>query len=538
MISSLKSTFDYVNRRALYVCPGRVTIYHWSRGRLDSTYSFDSSEEGRANFELYLSSTPDDITYILVDIPDEEFKLDTLPHVMGGDRRALLNRKRDRHFRTTGFTYTEIQGREKSGRRDDRVLFSCLTNKTVLEPWIALFLKYKVPIAGIYSVALMGKYLLPHLENGEDNTLIVSFERNAGLRQTYFKNGEFKFSRLVKAPRYGTRSYAPFVQEEIQKMLRYLRSMRLVTVEDETHIQLLGDNALVGELRNVCEDGGGIRFHFVPLKDLSDRLGMSAEFIDPFAEPIYVYLLLDKCPGNYYATASDTSYYQMRRMRNAMLAASLAIVVGGLAWGGMNFMEGVSLKQQALSADAKASFYNDRYTMAKEKLPQTPVEPAQLKVAVEAVRGLENFRASPIDMLRTLSTGLEDFPEMKLDQIDWVASLDPERGTGRAGVEPRDRRRQARQQPRLPPDQKHYYQIAGIKGHLEPFDGNFRQAIARVNEFAERLRSLEHVRDVRIITSPLDISSEARLQGIAERPSLTATYEMEVVIAVEIEHEA
>lgn len=538
MISSLKSTFDLVNRRALYICPDRVRIYHWSKGRLDSTYTFDTSAEGQANFELYLASMPEDVTYILVDIPDEEFRLDTIPHVMGGDRRALLNRKRGRHFRNAEHTYTEIQGRETGGRRDDRVLFSCLSSQVILEPWLALFLKYKVPVAGIYSVALLGRHLLPHLDESSGNSLIVSFERNAGLRQTYYKNGEFKFSRLVKAPRFGTTPYAPFVINEIQKMLRYLRSMRLVNIEQETNIYLLGDDALLGDLRSETEDGSNIRYRYVSLRDLSNKLGMEAEFIDPFAEVIYIYLLLEKCPSNFYATGPDTSYYQMRRMRNSMLAASLVIVVASMIWGGMNFMDGMSLKQQALSADAKAEFYNDRYVMAKERLPEIPLEPAQLKAAVEAVRGLQGYRASPIDMMRTLSTSLEDFPEVRIDQIDWVASLDPEHGAARAEPAGRDRRRQARTETRPTREQNKYYQIAGIKGRLEPFDGNYRQAISRVNEFAEHLRAQERVHDVQIISSPLDISSDARLQGIAERPSMDANFEIRVVIGLEIEHEA
>jgi hypothetical protein len=538
MISSLKSTFDLANRRALYICPGRVTIYHWSRGNLDSTYSFDASAEGQANFELYLAGMPDDVIYILVDTPDEEFRLDSIPHVMGGDRRALLNRKRNRHFRNAHYTYTEIQGRESGGRRDDRVLFSCISNNEILEPWIALLLKYKVPVAGIYSVALLSKYLLPHLDESSGSSLIVSFERNAGLRQTYYKNGEFKFSRLVKAPRYGTSPYAPFVAGEMQKMLRYLRSMRQINAEQDTNIYLLGDDALLGDLRKQTEDGGGIRHHYVSLKDLSNRLGMETEFIDPFAEVVYIYLLLDKCPSNLYATGSDTSYYQMRRMRNSMLAASLVIIVASMIWGGLNFMDGMSLKQQALSADAKADFYNDRYIMAKERLPEIPLEPAQLKVAVDAARALKGYRVSPIDMMRTLSTGLEDFPEFRIDQIQWVVSLDPDYGTERAEPAGRDRRRQARTEIRTTGSQTRYYQIAGIKGHLEPFDGNYRQAISRVNEFVEHLRGLERVHDVRIISSPLDVSSEARLQGIAERPTMDANYEIRVVINPDIEHEA
>ena len=50
-----------------------------------------------------------------------------------------------------------------------------------------------------------------------------------------------------------------------------------------------------------------------------------------------------------------------------------------------------------------------------------------------------------------------------------------------------------------------YYQISNFKAHIEPFDGNYREAIAMVNRFAETLRSINSVYDIRIESFPLDI---------------------------------
>ncbi|MCG8379860.1 MAG: hypothetical protein MI865_10365, partial [Proteobacteria bacterium] len=154
----------------------------------------------------------------------------------------------------------------------------------------------------------------------------------------------------------------------------------------------------------------------------------------------------------------------------------------------------------------KAAFYQTRYNLARERLPKTPVEPAQVKVAVDAAKTLKQYKSTPYEMLTYLGKGLEKFPEIKLDNLEWSYSVSPVGNDTSSNDSD------------LPPalnneSKVKYYQISNIKAHIEPFDGNYREAISLVNEFAETLRSFESTHQIIIESFPLDISSDAQLQG-------------------------
>jgi hypothetical protein len=77
-----------------------------------------------------------------------------------------------------------------------------------------------------------------------------------------------------------------------------------------------------------------------------------------------------------------------------------------------------------------------------------------------------------------------------------------------------------------------YYQISNLNAHIEPFDGNYREAIAMVNKFSETLRSFDSTYSISIESFPLDISSEATLQGSAQSTGKTALFSIRAVIGV------
>lgn len=116
---------------------------------------FGTDESGRRNFARYLQQTPDYPIYVLVDIMEEEFRTDTIPHVFGSDRKALIKRRQSRLFKETVYFHTQIQGREEQGRRDSKVLFMALSNQEIIRPWLEILEQHKVPLAGMSSLPLV-----------------------------------------------------------------------------------------------------------------------------------------------------------------------------------------------------------------------------------------------------------------------------------------------------------------------------------------------------------------------------------------------
>ena len=77
-----------------------------------------------------------------------------------------------------------------------------------------------------------------------------------------------------------------------------------------------------------------------------------------------------------------------------------------------------------------------------------------------------------------------------------------------------------------------FYQVSMINGHIDPFDGNFREAISLINQFADLLHEQKSVHDVSIVTLPLDVSSNASLQGDAQAKSNSAEFSIRVVLGI------
>ncbi|MFQ5500607.1 MAG: hypothetical protein ACE5FH_13160 [Candidatus Zixiibacteriota bacterium] len=484
-------------------------MYHWRNGDLGSSYLFDADVKGREYFARYLRETANTPVYVLVDLFEEEFKQDTIPHVFGSDRTAILARKKGRLFRDTPYFYHRIQGREEEGRRDDRVLMTAIVNSDLVSPWIALLDQAKAPVAGIYSVPLLAESLARQLPGQSDNMLIVSLQSISGLRQTYIYNREFRISRLVQMPRYGTAPYTPYI---------------------------LAAGELKDDLRKEHRDSSLIKYHVLDFNDLLAATGSQRKVSTPFSDQLFAHHLLKTRPRNFYATATDRRYFSVRRMRYSMITTSAVLLLCAAGWGGFNLMDGMSFKQQSLAAQKKAEFYKARYQMAKDRLLHTPVEPADLEVAVDIAEILLKHKTSPIEILAVISKGLSQHPTIQIDDIKWVASTKPD--TNIDGTPAVQTPGNPYAQPYTPISGANYrlYQIAQVAGHLDPFDSNYRNAITTINTFAETLRGFTSVHDVEVLELPLDISSNASLRGDAQSKQAEAKFSVRVVLG--IGHEA
>ena len=263
-----------------------------------------------------------------------------------------------------------------------------------------------------------------------------------------------------------------------------------------------------------------------------DAVQQDAMQVIPFCDRLFIHHLLKSQSSNCYASPHEMRYSKMRNIRYAMNIMSALLLLFSLIYSGINFMSGLAYKQESESSKNKAAFYQTRYDLARERLPKTPVEPEQIKIAVDAASTLSDYKATPYEMLSFIGKGLEQYPDIKLIDLDWISSVDPNKGlVSSSKISNTD----------LPvnsvddnSDVK-YYQISNLNAHIEPFDGNYREAIAMVNKFAETLRGFDSAYDIRIESFPLDISSTATLQGDAKSTGKAALFSLRAVIGVKHE---
>lgn len=516
----------------MFVSAHKLAVYHWHKGELGSSYLFDANPDGQSYFERYLRETPNVPVYMLVDVFEEEFKRDTAPHVYGGDRAAIIERKKARLFRDTPYYQAKVQGRETDGRKDDQLLFSAITNPKLINSWVGLLTKHKVPLAGIYSVPLLTESLIKLLPEAGENNLVVSIQSISGLRQTFIQNNQLRVSRLVQLPRYGTEPYAPHIVEEVDKIRRYLNSVRLVSPDSPLNVYFLLAADVYDEVKAAYRDRGGTGMRFLDVNSLLAKSGSSRQVSSPFADQLYVHHLLQTKPANNYAGPVERRFNTMRNIRIALATCGILMLAGSSAWSGYTFLEGLEFRQNTLSARNKTQFYTARYQLAREGLPATPVEPADLKMAVELFESLDRYKAEPLEMVRLVSAGMNRFPLVKMGRYEWLVSTDPNASIGTGRPAAANQGVIGYSNVSVPEADYAYYQIAEIEGEIRPFDGNYRTAISIINEFAETLRKQENVYNVSITSLPLDVSQDSNMQGNTKSSQREARFSLRVVLGV------
>ncbi|MEM7540806.1 MAG: hypothetical protein AAF384_04375 [Pseudomonadota bacterium] len=518
MSFSLKSIFNRNDSRVLFVAADQATYYIYNDGELANSYGFTTDEAGLALFERCLVDTGNAPVSILVDMVEEEYRLDTMPHVGGGDRKSVLDRKFARLFRGTPYYYAERQGRETEGRKDDKVLLAALTKPESVQPWVEKLMEVEMPIAGIYSLPVLSAQLLKTLKVNAENVLLVSLQSISGLRQSFFRGGQLRISRLAYMPRMGSVPYANYMLDELEKLRRYLNSLALVAREQPLHIYILSHGDLLNELEQHCRDTEDEKFFLVDVAEVEVKLGENKTHDRYESDALFARLLTGASVKNHYAKPEETQAYQMHKTRDGLLVAGALLLLGGLIWSAVNFVDAVTLRQQALDARQKAVFYQERYQLARQKLPPTPVEPRDIKHAVDVVDSLREQKASPVGIMATISQAIARTPEVRLDRMEWSTEFPEQKEVSRTALA-------------LDIPAYDRYDHAELKGRIEPFSGNFREAIATIDGLVEELELLPDIEEVTVLEYPLDVSSDSDVSGSAtdSQERQTAEFRLKVV---------
>ena len=147
-----------------------------------------SARRGPRNIPAICTGSPTEITCVIADVVEEEFREDRVPHVPVWERSAVLRTRARRAFHEASFVHATILAREQSGRRDDRVLFSAITRPGVLTACA----RADGTVRGTARRRLVAgrcspEGLLKAIGAEAENVLVVSLQSGGGLRQTWLR---------------------------------------------------------------------------------------------------------------------------------------------------------------------------------------------------------------------------------------------------------------------------------------------------------------------------------------------------------------
>jgi len=524
-------------KQLLYLTNDRLTAYTWERGALAGGRAFDNDEAGREALSSHLAGAPEIPVYVLADLIEEDFQRENLPHVLGRTRHALVQRRLGQLYRDTPYRQATLQGREKEGRKDDRALFSALTNAELITPWVDAILEQQAALAGIYSPTLLSAALVKKFDLACDHLLLVSFQ-SGGLRQSYFQGPYLKFSRLTPLA-----DHSPLLSssaaEEIARTQQFLSSSRLLSYGKPLDVAILAPREGLPQLQAVCRDTPALVHRFLALEDAAQRLGLKTSTRHPLGDQLFLGLLGSGTPAGNYALPAQTRFFRLRQARIALYVLSFASLAGGLLWAGSDVLSSLEFRQQSQQLALETRTALTRQQAIMRSLPPTATSPANMKAAVDIDRMISHNAPNPVVLLGIVSRALDTLPQIRINQLHWQAS------EGAAASDPANLQQPAaRPMPQPGPGgaepappavligipQKPHQNLL-IEGEVAPFQNDYRAALESVRQLADELRKTKLLQ-VEITQTPLDIKPAAKLQGTAgtEDAAALARFAMRLVM--------
>ena len=515
-------------KRLLYLSDSRMAAYRWQQGELSLEEEFSTDAKDLTAFAVYLEKSRTIPLYLLADVIEEDFRFENIPHAVGPDRHALTQRKLGQHFRNTRFRQATFQGREKTGRRDDHVLFTALTNDKFLKPWVEQIIQLKVPLVGIYSVPMVSRELVKKLQLDDPHQLLVTWHEANGLRQNYFQQEHIKFSRLTLLAGNDAATPSEMIGRECRRTQQYLQSLKLLPRDEMLEVHVLCPDANLPQLRAEATQALNLHFQYRGLNEVAAQIGIPTTA--PISiELLFLHLLSRHTPREHYAPPESTHFHLLQQTRLGIHLASAALLVGAVAWIATNLIEAYTPYKTAEKVVLETKTTLDRYQAIKSTFPPTPETPNNMKTVVELVQAVGTHTPFLEGFLIVISQALETLPEIRINSINWQLSTasatpgmpPPQTGASQPG-------QMAAGGIQLPPlgGKQAPNQVATIQGEITPFE-SYRASLNSISRFMEELRKNKSLTVVPV-SMPLDTSSTAQLSGKVDNSNTVPTAKFEI----------
>lgn len=501
-------------QRLLYLDSDRLSASLWHGGTLREEGHFPHDESGVAAFSEYLARHRGSNYAMLADIPDEGFQIESLPHAQGADRNALLTRKLGQYFYGSPLAAALSYGREKSGRRDEKFLFTALTRPQLFEPWLAALRAAEAQLSGVYSLPLLGAALLAKLAPAGDRCLLISITRG-GIRQSFFENGQLKFSRLSSMASTGAAEIAASCAAEAAKIYQYLLGQRLLARGAPLPVIALVHPAQTGIFLEHCKNMEELQVTFRDLHAACKTFGLKTLPQDSRSESLYLHLLAQNPPRVQFAQPQERRFYRLWQTRAWLLKGGALALLGCLLFAGreaVNVMEARSATEALLR---QAEVDTQKYHAIEKTFPPMPTSTDNLRAVINRFEELEKRSTSVEPLYLLVSRALGEVPQVDIERIQWQLSSNPGEGL-KSLADPRLSAPSSPQPAATSASASAMHEIAVIHGLLPAsMAADQRGQLETVNAFAEALRKNPAL-TVTVQRMPFDIESGKSLRSSSE----------------------
>lgn len=406
-----------------------MKVFEWQGNTLLGSLVFYKKDISNEATNHYLSQSIDCLSYVIVDVIDEEFRTETIPLVNSRERNTLISRLKDRHYRDIDHIQIQTSQILKGERKEEELLICALSNYESIQPWIDLLIKHKVPIAGIWSAALLQSSILRLIEIKANNILLVSRELPYAQRETFFLNGKVRFSRLEKLETDFTNDHDPkrsvkSLQQGTEQIRHYLTNHRIIRFNESISVICVVPSHRLDEYNALKDEieSNDLKYTFIRNSKIGSASGYSVKKDDP-QDVALSWVCQKQLPlKDNYATNADRqpffNYAIEKGLKYGAIAAAITLIFSSaLLWvDSINYQRKTqSLIQQKNNL---VDYYNAAYGTQRKLIESAEA----IAFTVEKYNTLNTeAKITPQRFFTDLATVYSQslFENIQLDQLMW-----------------------------------------------------------------------------------------------------------------------
>ena len=513
-------------RRIFYLSGNRLKAFEWHNRQLLGAVEFKADTQGLSDFADFLRAAHKMPAQLLVDLVEEDFRRETIPHVNSRDRKALIQRLLDRHYRDEDHHQVRLLQRSNSGRKDDHILMSALSNFEQLRPWLSAIDECRTPLAGIWSVPLIIEDILSQIDSDSLNLLIVSRELAFYQRETFFKDKQLMFSRLEKLDHdlVETRDIKLSTQNlthSTDQIRHFLTNQRIIGFTEPLKVYcLIPDSQLeISQQQQISTDL--INYQFVGLNSLFNKLKLQ-NCTNQGTDALFAYLCSKKSLfTDHYGRRNQKHAFYRHVIANSIDVASVFGAMLLITVAALLYLDSRELKQLQTAAEQGRRILEHRYQKEFGDITQPLGDAGKLRTIVEHTGKLQlESRQTPQQFFTPLSSVLSQaqFSAINIDEYLWskyprkkITGIVRE-STGRRTDDGEYAEEEDQQyESELGSEQTTLLQpVLKIIGNLNRDDRNYRDTVSTMRDFFVSLEALPQVSEIHILRTPVDVRPEAR----------------------------
>ena len=489
--------------RVFYFSGHRLTVFHWDLKKFHGACSFEPDAEGLVKFRKYLDTSEKSPARLLVDVIEEDFRIESAPHVYGKDKKAVIGRLLDRYYRSSGqYTYSEVIGREKSGRSDDKVLIGGITNPGMIDIWKDIIEECHIPLIGIWTLPLVSKNILPLLSEKRSAVLLVSQQVNSNLRQTFFRDGKMLSSRqsVINQDAEDISNIGAFASPEVERTVAYLRNQRLIGADEIVHIHIIGSEGQMESLKSEfkANDLNNMNIHL--LNEIQAKIGLDG-LSGKFSDGIFTWFCTKQLAFQaHYGNAKEYSQYYYVLLSKALKAASILLALFAMLITEANISSVIEYERSAELLAEQTGEYKKIYIEQYEKHEDAFKRSTVMKKSVDLVDHIrEHGKTSPLDFMVEISNVLSQ-SNLGIDRIEEIKwTLEQYKQKGEVKEVSSDKVDVTTEDP--------IRHVAIINGRIAISDKNYRGSVSQVNRIISELGKHQRIEHVEAIEMPVEVRS-------------------------------